>query len=319
MTSRSTELEDMKRIDLCQYVASRGFVLDRRQSSRSSVVMRHANGDKLIIAKSPNGQYVYFNAKGSDNGTIVDFIQSRDRVSLGEVRKLLRPWLTSGGSFPTDLPMLPITLQPSQHDAAQVLANWLKARPLGRSNPYLEQERGIPAAVLHHTVFRDRIRVDERSNILFPHFNAAGLCGFEIKNVGWTGFSPGGIKGLACSRPRPDDHTMVVCETAIDLLSYATIKGIDGHRFFSTAGQISPLQAECLRSAAGNMSEDSTVVLAFDNDEGGDRLAAQVRDALHSTGRTIRTDFPARRGADWNDVLRERERSATRSFRLAFE
>ncbi|MCG6157632.1 DUF3991 and TOPRIM domain-containing protein [Rubinisphaera margarita] len=304
MTSRSTELEDMKRIDLCQYVASRGFVLDRRQSSRSSVVMRHANGDKLIIAKSPNGQYVYFNAKGSDNGTIIDFIQSRDRVSLGEVRKLLRPWLTSGGSFPTDLPTLPITLQPSQHDAAQVLANWLKARPLGRSNHYLEQEREIPAAVLHHAVFRDRIRIDDRSNILFPHFNAAGLCGFEIKNLGWTGFSPGGIKGLACSRPRPDDHTMVICETAIDLLSYAAIKGIEGHRFFSTAGQISPLQGECLRSAARKMPEKSVIVLAFDNDAGGHRLAEQVQEALGSAERMLITDFPGPVGADWNDVLR---------------
>ena len=308
MTSRNDELEEMKRIDLAQYVASRGFVLDRRQSSRSSLVMKHPNGDKLIIAKTPGGQFVYFNAKGSDNGTIIDFVQARDRASLGDVRKLLRPWLASGGCPVADLPTLPIVLQPSEHDAAQVLAQWLKARPIGQTQRYLEQERRIPAEVLRHPIFRDRIRVDDRQNVLFSHFNQAGLCGFEIKNTGWTGFSPGGIKGLACSRPQPDDHTIIVCETAIDMLSYATLKGVTGKRFFSTAGQISPLQAECLRSAAQKLPENAVIVLAFDNDAGGHQLAEQIQNALASVERTVITDFPEPAGADWNDVLRDRHR-----------
>ncbi|MBR9800427.1 DUF3991 domain-containing protein [bacterium] len=304
MESRRAELEEMKRIDLCQYVASRGFVLDRRLSSRSSVVMRHPNGDKLIIAKTSGGQFVYFNAKGSDNGTIIDFVQSRDRVGLGEVRKLLRPWLGSGYRSISALPTLPIELQPSEHDAARVLADWLRSRPIGNSNPYLETERGIPGEVLRHTIFQDRIRIDARQNVLFPHYNRAGLCGFEIKNRGWTGFSPGGIKGLACSRPQPDDHTMIVCETAIDMLSYAALHGTEGKRFFSTAGQISPLQAECLRSAATKLPENSPIVLALDNDEGGRQLAAKIRAALGSIERQIAVDYPPIPGADWNDVLR---------------
>lgn len=306
MTSRNDELDEMKRIDLAQYVASRGFVLDRRQSSRASLVMKHPSGDKLIIAKAPNGQFVYFNAKGNDNGTIIDFIQARDRVSLGEVRKLLRPWLTTGGGPISNLPTLPIVLQPSEHNAAQVLTNWLNARPIGQTNTYLEQERCIPGDVLRHTIFRDRIRIDDRNNVLFPHFNQSGLCGYEIKNTGWTGFAPGGIKGLACSRPQPEDQTMIVCETAIDMLSYAALKGIAGKRFFSTAGQISPMQAECLRSAARNMPENAVIILACDNDPGGHQLAEQIQEVLTNTGRKVTTDFPQPTGADWNEVLKQR-------------
>lgn len=294
----------MKRIDLRQYAASRGFVFDRRHSSRSSAVMRHPDGDKLIVAKNPQGQYVYFNAAGDDNGTIIDLIQSRDRVSLGEVRKLLRPWLSRHPTPFRDLPTLPIELQPSEHNAAQVLAEWLKAKPLGQTHCYLEDERKIPREVLSHPIFRDRIRRDDRRNALFAHFNQAGLCGFETKNHRWTGFSPGGVKGLACSRPRPDDREMVVCETAIDMLSYAALKGIPGRRFFSTAGQISPMQAECLRAAFRNMPPGSAVVLAFDHDDGGQTLAMQVREALEPTGCSVREDFSQHPGADWNDVLR---------------
>ncbi len=305
MRSRTDELEEMKRSDLCQYAASRGFVWDRRQSSRSSVVLRHPNGDKLIVARSRSGLYMYFNAKGNDRGTIIDFVQTRDRVSLGEVRKHLRPWLTGQVSPPPINSTLPFDLQPSEHDAAQVLARWIQAKPIGQTHPYLEAERRIPRATLKHPIFEDRIRIDVRGNTLFPHYSQAGLCGFEIKNSGWTGFSPGGIKGLACSRPRADDHTMVVCETAIDMLSYAALKGIDDKRFFSTAGQVSPMQIECLRAAIQKMPAGCTTVLAFDNDDGGHKLAQQIREAITSPGMPLVEDFPPTTGADWNDVLRQ--------------
>jgi len=317
MLSRADELEAMKRIDLCQYAVSRGFVLDRKQSSKCSAVLRHPNGDKLIVGRAPSGQYIYFNAKGNDNGSIIDLIQARDRVSLGEVRKLLRPWL-SGASVPmkriSKRPTLPMTLQPSKHDAARVLANWMKARPIGNRHRYLEEDRGIPREILTSPLLRDRIRIDERGNALFPHFNQSGLCGFEVKNCNWTGFSPGGVKGLACSRPQPDDQQMIICETAIDMLSYGAIHGLQGNRFFSTAGQISPSQAESLRSAANKMPDDAVILLAFDNDDGGHQLAERITEELASTGRTTVKDFPAHSGADWNDVLRQ---SVSTEFRAS--
>lgn len=304
MLSRSEELESMKRIDFCQYAVSRGFVVDRKKSSRSSVVLRHANGDKLIVGKTSSGQYIYFNAKGNDSGSIIDFIQTRDRVSLGEVRKLLRPWLNGPSVLLSDLPTLPITLQPSEYDSAQVLANWMKAKPIWKTHPYLEYERQIPREILTSPLLRDRIRIDDRNNAVFPHFNHSGLCGFEMKNRGFTGFSPGGIKGLACSRPQPDDQQMIVCETAIDMLSYAALKGLEGKRLFSTSGQISSSQAECLRTAAAKMPGDAVIVLAFDNDDGGYQLAERITQALSECDRKIITDFPSLPAGDWNDVLR---------------
>lgn len=310
MMSRSDELEEMKRIDLCQYVASRGYVLDRRQSSRASAVMRHANGDKLIVARPRDGQFVYFNAKGDDSGSIIDFIQSRDRVSLGEVRKILRPWLGRSALPAAELPSLNFELQPSEHDTARVLAAWMSARPLRPTHKYLVSDRCVPREIIEHEVFRDRIRVDDRNNLVFPHFTVrAGLCGFELKNRGFTGFSPGGIKGLACSRPRADDHEMIVCETAVDMLSYAALHGVDGRRFFSTAGQISPVQAECLRGAVERMPPNARVVLALDNDDGGRQLAQQIRNAIDAGGHPVENHFPAIPGEDWNDVLKQTKSS----------
>lgn len=303
MLSRSDELEAMKRIDLCQYVASCGYVLDRRQSSKCSAVMRHPNGDKLIIARVKSGHFVYMNAKGSDKGSIIDFVQARDRLSLGEVRKKLRPWLKGGSALRTRLPEAPIEIQPSDHDAASVLAAWLQAKPIDETHPYLEQDRCIPRWVLQHPKFHDRIRIDARGNVVFPHFNREGICGFEMKNRGWTGFSPGGVKGLACSRAEEGDCEMVICETAIDMLSLAALEGVDGRRFFSTAGRISPLQEKLLLSAVEKIPEKGRILMAFDNDEGGRKLARQLRAVIPDPAGRVVDHFPIQAGQDWNEVL----------------
>jgi hypothetical protein len=64
--------------------------LDRRESWRGSAVMRNG-GDKVVIKLNSNGHYIYFSVRDErDNGTIVDFVQFRKRLSLGEVRKELR-------------------------------------------------------------------------------------------------------------------------------------------------------------------------------------------------------------------------------------
>jgi hypothetical protein len=36
------------------------------------------------------------------------------------------------------------------------------------------------------------VRIDSRGNAVFPHFDGAGLCGYEIKNQRFTGFAAGG-------------------------------------------------------------------------------------------------------------------------------
>ncbi len=98
---------------------------------------------------------------------------------------------------------------------------------------------------------------------------------------------------------------MVICETAIDMFSLAALEGTQGRRFFSTAGQISPLQAECLRSATARIPEEGTIILAFDNDDGGRELARQVRKSVAGITQQIVDYLPYRAGADWNDVLKK--------------
>ena len=300
------ELESFKHIDLRAYAAAHGYTLDKRDSWRSSSVMRHPNGDKIIITRdSSSGHYLYCSVRDDrDNGTIIDFVQYRQKVSIGTVRKELRPWI---GVPPVPVPVF-APLVKTAKDRIAVEAEYAKMQD-ARRHPYLENERCIPARLLEHDRFAGRIRIDGRGNAVFPHIDGQGLCGFELKNSGFTGFSPGGTKGLWSSHPGPDDNQLVMCESSIDALSYAALFPNEHGRYASIGGQINhSVQPELIRAAVAGMPTGSEIVAAMDADDAGHKLSEVVRRAVELSGRAdlrFRSHEPSG-SKDWNDFLRAR-------------
>jgi hypothetical protein len=306
------ELESFKTsIDLRAYAESQGYALDRKESWRGSAVMRHSGGDKVIIKRDADGHYVYFSVRDdADHGTIIDFAQNRLRLNFGTLRKELRPWV--GRRAATTLPYPP--LLPTAKDRMRVETVYARMQEAS-SHPYLENERAIPAALLQRDRFAGRVRLDARGNAVFPHFDRDGLCGFEIKNHGFTGFAPGGSKGLWFSQETPDDNRLVFCESAIDALSYAVLFSDDRTRYASIGGQLSPHQCELMRAAAAGMPLNAKIVAATDADEPGGKLAGSVREAVGLTGRDDFTFVLHQPDGfkDWNDQLRNRPKRSPSS------
>lgn len=307
MINQDGELDAFKRdIDLRQFAESLGYQIDRRESWRGSTVLR-CGADKIVVKRNGNGHYVFFSLRDDDdNGTVIDFVQRRQHLSLGAVRKVLRPWIgRSAGElqFPQ--------LQPTSPDRMRIEREYRRmAEP--QRYPYLERDRSVPAAVLSSPRFRGRMRIDTRGNTVFPHFDAAGLCGYEIKNRGFTAFAAGGKKGLWFSRTRPDDWRLVFTESAIDALSYATLfpDSEDRTRYASLGGRPSSRQMELVRTAVIKLAEGAEVVAAFDADEAGRWLVVVIGDVVgRVTRHTERNDLgfrvhlPATEGEDWNQVL----------------
>ena len=192
MMNQDSELDAFKReIDLRQFAVSLGYKIDRRESWRGSTVLRRG-ADKIVVKRNGNGHYVFFSVRDDrDNGTIIDLLQKRQNLSLGAVRQILRPWI-GRPAISSQFPKLEPTAGP---DRMRVEGAYRRMADAQRF-PYLEQERCVPAAVLLSPRFAGRMRIDSLGNTVFPHFDAAGLCGYEIKNRGFTGFAAGGQEGL---------------------------------------------------------------------------------------------------------------------------
>lgn len=306
------ELEAFKHVDLRAFAAGQGYTLDRNESWSGSAVMRHANGDKIIIKRDGDGHYVYFSVRDDgDHGSIIDFAKRRLGLSLGAVRKELRPWVGMPSSaLPSYPPLLKVV-----KDRLRVEREFMRMQDAPQ-HPYLLTERGIPGEVLSSERFAGTIRADARGNAVFPHFDADGLSGYELKNRGFTGFASGGSKALWLSNAKDDDTSMVFCEAAIDALSYAVLFPDDHARYASIGGKPNPLQQELIRAAAARMKAGSEIVAAMDADKAGRELAETVRNAEELSGRAdLRFRIHEPEGfKDWNDALRGRRQISPASY-----
>lgn len=318
MLDRETELDAFKRVDLSLIASSFGFVVEKKRTTRKTVMM--SNGAEKI-AISYNGRHYVFWAVGEDrsrSGTAIDFIQKivERGASMGRVRQLLRPFLNAGyiadvrqkhkGKYASEI-------RENKVDLEAVARRYAKFTPIAKPHPYLCDVRGIPFELLQSPRIFGRIRQDARGTLAFPHFGCPEgegsekrtLTGYELKSASISLFSSGGRKGLWSSAGMKGDDTLIIAESTIDALSYMAIHGEQGLRVVSIAGNMNGQQPTLIRSAIELLGE-GTVVAAFDNDAGGDKLCEQLSSIVKETGRNsliLQEHRPSERGQDWNKAI----------------
>lgn len=309
------ELERFKRdIPLGEYAIERyGYRRRPRESARawSQVLGRESDHDKIVVARHPGGHWMYFSVRdGRDSGTIIDFLQHRGTPSLGRVREVLRDWLHTPRPVAPDAADTPPTVL--RDTGAVGLAYAAASSPT--SSHYLNR-RGITPETLSSPLFAGTWKEDARGNVLFPHHDDRGLTGFEIKNAGFTGFSPGGRKALWQSAGQDAASLVILCESAIDALSYQQLHRSRHARYISVSGTLSRGQMKLLDRVFEHLGPEGRIVAAVDADRGGDTLAL----ALAAMAQAHCPDFvrhspdPAA-GKDWNDVLQHVEQDFIRSL-----
>jgi hypothetical protein len=307
------ELEAFKRnIKLHEYAASIGYAIDSGDSSQREIVMR-SGADKISVRRDTDGHYVYYSFRNhSDNGTILDFVQKRHGHNLGETRKVLRIWL--GREFQKPLPVFEHLQQAPRANRAKVRAEFAAMKDI-RWHDYLEKDRALPRHVLTSGRFKGRVRVDARSNAIFPHFDNGALCGFEKRNRTFKGFSTDGEKGLWLSNQLPEDNRLVIGESAIDCISYHVLFGDDRTRYSSIAGGLNPVQPELIRNECAALPRFSEVICITHADPDGQRYEEVIRECASISGvdpLIVRSHRPEV-VKDWNDHLR------AHSFPAVFE
>lgn len=299
----STELEQFKvSINLAEFACHRfGYTVDAKQSSPNSVVLRKGDDEKLVVARDLDGHYVYFapiTPFAKDYGSVIDFIQVRMRVTLGQVRVLLREY--QGTSYPHLKNNPTPKIHPVTKGTLSVLKDYESFRELSYCT-YLES-RGFRKELYTSRRFAGKIRVDGKGNLIFPHFDKQGICGFELKNKNFIGFSRGSKKSIWSSNRYSDDKRLVITEAVIDALSYHSLFGSEHTRYASTSGTFSETTKEMILVAAAALPiRNGTVVLAYDNDVVGDQNRGATHEILAKSGLKVIDHIP--RNKDFNEDL----------------
>jgi hypothetical protein len=219
--------------------------------------------------------YVWINPENTtERGTIVELVQRKRGMNLGQVRDWLREELglpsPGAAAASNDAP-------PPSADAASVAASEPRSYAAIRAvynaaqvvaMPDYLAMRGLRPETLTDPRFSGTFRVQTGSGeILFPHRNSDGICGVERKFTnGRSLFVKGSTRGLWCSNWSPTDTTIVIGEAAIDVMSYHQLFPEPTARYMAPSGNLNDHQMELLSKAMARLPRDGRVVIATDND-----------------------------------------------------
>ena len=295
------DFKDIKKnIDLVQYATSMGYIIDKKKSTTSSIALCKDKSDKVIISKK-NGIWVYFSVyDDSDNGTIIDFIKNRTDRSIQEIGMELQKW--SGLNLPIPQQNSPFLNEKCyKSERIEKLFNHCR---IAYKNDYLKG-RGLSHQVLHSPRFCGRVFQDDFKNAVFPHFKEGKICGLELKGKGISLFVRGSEKTLWRSNHLMEDDRLIITETPIDAMSYAILHPLGNDFYIATCGGFSQKQVEIVQKFVSEFSWINNIVLATDNDIGGDKIAHRLETIIKESSYTgkVSRHSPTERGCDWNDVL----------------
>jgi len=303
MLSRTDELDTFKsQVNLAEFAAFHGYQRDSQKSTRHTYSMKDEGGNRLVISiNQGNGHWQWFNPENpvQESGTVIDFVQAREQVTLGEVRKILRDWLSMPAPSTIETYQRPAQQKKSRSEVVTYLRRF---KPVDQSS-YAES-RGITRETLTALPFKGRILKGFKGALIFPHWDNQGLCGYEVKTFGFTSFSSKGYKSLWVSRVPATLHRIAVCESGIEALSYYQCKAPSHTLYVSAGGNWSADVAERLKTLMKRYPE-AEVVGAFNNDKGGSRQGERLRSMAEDAGSRYRNEFPEMPGADWNDMINE--------------
>jgi hypothetical protein len=289
MTDPREELNRFKTdIDLRAVAALYGYEMEGRPG-RSTAMKHPTKHSKLIISVADDGHWKFWDVHDdSYRGTVLDFLLRQEGADFRKVCQKCREYL---GSPPVSEYAKPPPLV--KRDPNDLFKEWMALKPY--HGGYLES-RGID----HHTLerFAGKIHMDSHGNACFQHQDLHGnVTGWEKKNKGFTGFTAEGSKALfICRADEAVITTIVICESAIDAMSYYQLNKQPG-LYVSFGGAMSPDQqkqlAALLRTFPG-----AKVHAATDNDPQGETYAAKIA-SMHPDVERKRP-----RGVkDWNDAL----------------
>ena len=257
-------------ISLPHYAAFIGYALDKKKSTRKSIVMRCGTSDKIIISRRGN-IWVYFSPyDDKDNGTIIDFIQHRTQQSIKDIIRELTAW--HGGNV--ELPTQYYTNRDNPPDPARI-KRLFNACSLATDHDYLKS-RGITEKAFRSPLFAGRVFQDRYKNAVFPHFRSGHVCALELKGA-YTGLlARGSEKSLWRSNIKKDDHAMIIAEAPIDALSYHMLHDLKSAFYVATSGGVSPSQLRLIDELLAERPVVETIRLIVDHDKGGDRISERI-------------------------------------------
>lgn len=309
MENRETELLRFKTdINLAEFAISYGFSIDFEKCTKANIqreknIVLKNGRDTILVSRDHTWKFWDTSRDKLTHkdvgGDIISFVQwQKPGLNIGEVRKVLRNY--AGSTPPTPIQQEK-TKEPEKNiDAVRI---FISQRKPSQSSAYLEG-RGITKETITHPLFSNRILVGFNGAVIFPHYDASGLCGYEYRGPDIRGFSKEGIKGLWYSQIPKKLDRIIFTESSIEALSHFQFNAPENVAYFSAGGNWTPETGQLIQRVMKKY-ENVQIVAAFNNDNGGLSQTNKLELLAKEIGRVVVRELPKINGHDWNLTLVE--------------
>lgn len=291
--AKESSTDDPNKIDRkpCYWILRRGS-----DSIKSSI-------DKVGVSLTAEGRWLYADNRPEDThgkGSIIDWIL-RHHEDITTPRQALA-WLKDNYVIPSKS-----SVSPDQKDQKElqnrlddILYHIENNTTFIDAHPFLKK-RGLIEKTLLSRRFTKSVKIDKKKNAIFPTKDINGICGYSVKNTGFTTFSARGRRGLWVSNCFTGDKKLVICESALDCMSHyqyfesVSQNFVDDTRYISIEGNVSPEQIALIIRAAAKVQE---VILSCDDDKEGARFEDKILE--HVSAYIAK---PPHGFKDWNEMF----------------
>lgn len=308
--AHADQIMNARNVDLIDYLERKG-----ESFTKEGNYYRHTKHDSLVIR---DNMYAW-NSRGEKGHGAIDFAMMYYNMSFPQaVMDLSKDDYRKVEQEASHSEEKPYTY-PKHYEVNSTQA--LKA--------YLVEERKIHPNVVNWAVKNELIVQDQKENIVLPWKNEKGEIvganrqgtidmgnGRRFKGVDKHSEQPGGFH-FDVGKP----EKLIVFEDAIDAFSYYSLKqkGVQNARLVSMSGLKPDVITQQVKQMVAEGHQVNQVVLAVDNDKGGNEFAASIQRTMRPSdqlvkGETAKDQFfkmEQPKQKDWNDDLKTKMKKQT--------
>lgn len=296
-----------------EILLNNGYEIKREKSSKNSITMTNSNKDTIVISRTYNGHYLYFNPNDStDRGNIYSFCKNRGI----KLKDLL--------SNKINIKELKHNLSESKDINNDKILDDFKALNSLKNENFLVSKRLIDKEIL--SSFLHSMKQDNFHNVCIPTYTIKKIRDINTKILIQSGYmtylkSPlkkdkegiefkkplkqicYGKKGLELLKSKDskkaDIKNIIISESAIDSLSLLELKNLNPNETLlcSTNGTFTALHKEGLLYLKDEI-KNVTFLLSFDSDEKGLRFSKEIKELLKENAEVLKPSLK-----DFNDDL----------------
>lgn len=294
-------------IPIQDYVASRGFQLERKGKYFKIVGEKNNSDFSSVMINSETNRYKHYSIDRKPR-SIIDFVMELDGCDQATAINTLKPLIDTYNLEVAAIIEKPQTSEKAKQNTDLVLPQ--RADTSRNVYAYLTKTRCINKDIVDHFIYNDNLYQDEHNNCVFVRYDRQGKPTFCSKRGTNT------HKDFKWEDPNSDyihcffidngADTLIVNEAIIDTMSIMSIVEDQGRQIndYSYVNLSGAPKWEAVNNILAENPLIKNVILACDNDNGGFTAMDSIRKSIAEKFPSVKTtDFLPKTENDWNAQL----------------